>query len=269
MKSTLAAILFLSFSVSARSLPDSVGSTDTSGRTVARSLIGAGLLLTEFVVLPALDGTIGWEQPLRLQNPFRHIRETEPYIQDELWHFVGASASTNLNYHILRTFFDARDPVIAAGALSLLNWTIMECLDGMAGSGFSITDQIGNTLGAAFGMLSLTYPRVPVKMRVGVRNWSDLVDAVSDGVSTGNYSRSFSERYTFMKTELIYMHQTGLYGGLAVSTHNRTEYDMYGVTAGFDIIKWLNDRKEGWWNGPAEFTSSHFSAIVSFTWWAF
>ncbi|MFP4418309.1 MAG: hypothetical protein ACOC41_07305 [Chitinivibrionales bacterium] len=234
---------------------------------VTRKIIGTGMFLTEFIGLPLLEATFSWEHSLRLQNPFKYIKETEPYIQDELWHFVAASTFTELNYGILKNYFGAKKPILAAGIISMVSWTMLECLDGMAGSGFSLRDQAGHTLGAGFGMLSLAYPDMPLHMRVGVKSWPSLFEAFGDAISSGNYSESLADRYSFMKVELIYLHESSLYGGLAVSTTEETEHNIFGITAGFDFVKWLNKRSQGWWNAPLDFVSNHFVTSLTLTWW--
>jgi hypothetical protein len=84
---------------------------------------------------------------------------------------------------------------------------------------------------------------------------------------TGSVHHQLGRQYNFMKVELIYMiPDLPVYTGFAVSRNSKKQ-DLYGVTAGIDIIDYCNGLKDGWWNKPLAFLSHHFSFSVNFTWW--
>lgn len=229
-------------------------------------LLGISLLSLEFVGIPLLDIKYNYRDFPKLDNPLHYIKEKEPFIQDELWHFVGASAFTELNYLLLQNCFAIERPYLLSGLMTLTFWSGMECLDALSGSGFSVRDELGNVLGVTFSLIKIRYPGFPFKVRIGVRNFRTFTKSVEKAI-TGSIHHQLGSQYNFMKVELICrLPDTYLYAGAAV-TRTDDRKDLYGVTIGLDALDFLNDINEGWWNKPLGFVTRHFSTGISFTWW--
>jgi hypothetical protein len=243
--------------------------TDTSGNQSNRSIkitAGAVLLGIECIGFPLLDVKFNYGKIPRLRNPFRYVKEKEPFHEDELWHFVGASAFTELNYALFQDLLFIENPYIITGLTSIAFWTGMECFDALSGSGFSVRDECGNVFGTLFSLYSIKHPDFPVRMRIGVKNLRSFSTALKKAVS-GSVHHQLGKQYDFMKVELIYMiPDLPVYTGVAVSRNSSRE-DLYGVTAGLDILEYCNGLKSGWWNKPLAFVGNHFSLSVNFTWW--
>jgi hypothetical protein len=229
-------------------------------------LFGISVIGLEFAGLPLLDIKYNYRKFPKLDNPFHYIEEREPFIQDELWHFVGASAFTEINYRLLQNCFGMENPYLLSGLMTFTFWTGMECLDALSGSGFSVRDELGNVLGVTFSLIKIRYPGFPFKVRIGVRNFRTFTKSVEKAV-TGSIHHQLGSQYNFMKVELICrLPDTYLYAGAAV-TRTENKKDLYGVTVGLDALDFLNDINEGWWNQPLGFVTRHFSTGISFTWW--
>ena len=96
---------------------------------------GIILLGAECIGFPLLDVKFNYGKLPRLRNPFRYIKEKEPFLQDELWHFVGASAFTELNYYLFRIALSGK-PISDQWSFSIAFWTGMECLMHYREAGF-------------------------------------------------------------------------------------------------------------------------------------
>lgn len=227
---------------------------------------GAGMLGFEFIGVPVLSRYLNWKKPVKWDNPFKHIRELEPYLQDETWHFVGANITTEINHHILSEYFEIEDPLLAAGLLSLAFWTGMECLDGLAGAGFSLRDQTANTLGAAFGVFKLYNPDIPIYFRVGVENWGRFLMFAKSGFDRNKTGTDF---YSMFKTELVYVFENDLYAGVALTkgrgkdNHN----NRFGISFGYELLNDVGDDQDSWlWQG-LDFMRRHVVLAVGVTYW--
>jgi hypothetical protein len=240
--------------------------TPKKGPSSGSVLFGIGIIGLEFAGIPLLDIKYNYGKFPKLDNPFNNVKEKEPYIQDELWHFVGASAFTELNYGILQNCFGMESPYLLSGLMTLTFWTGMECLDGLSGSGFSVRDELGNVLGVTFSLIKIRYPGFPFKVRIGIRNFKSFATSLEKAIA-GSIHHQLGSQYDFMKVELIYrLPDSYLYAGAAVTrTENRK--DLYGVTVGLDALDFINDISEGWWNKPLGFVTRHFSTGISFTYW--
>ena len=227
---------------------------------------GSGLLVFELVGLPLINIYAVNPHMPALRNPFNYVYEKEPYIEDKLWHFVGASMFTELNYYIYSRLFMMENPYLMSALTSLTFWTGMECMDALIGSGFSLLDQSANILGITFAILRLYYPNMPLRVRVGVKDWSDFASGFSR-VLSGTIHHELGTQYDYMKVDIVYMFPTeNLYAGVAVS-RKADKKNQFGVTAGFDIANWLISKKKGWWNGPLRVFDNHFSVNLEFTIW--
>jgi hypothetical protein len=229
-------------------------------------VIGAGLLGLEFIGLPILDIKCNYKKIPALRNPFAFVAEKEPFLEDELWHFVGASAFTELNYIILENYLFIHKPYLLTGLLTIAFWTGMECLDALSGSGFSLRDELGNIAGTTFSLCKLKYPDIPFKVRIGIKDIRSFNSSIQKAVN-GSIHHQLGKQYDFMKVEFIFiLPDSYVYTGAAVSRTGNRE-DLYGVTLGFDALDCINDLKDGWWNKPLGFIGRHFSTSISFTYW--
>lgn len=226
---------------------------------------GVSLLAFQFVGIPLLDIAINYRELPELTNPFRHVFEKEPFIEDELWHFVGAASFTDLNYYLFKHLLNSEHPLILSGITSFSFWTGMECVDAIMGNGFSLLDETGNIAGIAFGLLLLKYPDFPFRVRIGVKNWNEFLRATSRIASSGLHGEIGSQ-YNYMKVEFVYLFPSSLYSGLAVSRKDRKQ-NQFGITSGFDLIDWLVKKKNGWWNFPLKLFDNHFSVNLELTIW--
>lgn len=228
--------------------------------------VGSSLLALELIGLPLIEIYAIKKQMPELHNPFNYIDEKEPFIEDELWHFVGASMFTELNSYIYTKLFLMEKPYLISALTSLTFWTGMECLDALTGSGFSLLDETGDILGVTFGLLRLYYPDLPIRVRIGVKDWNGFVNGFSR-VLSGTIHHEIGTQYDYMKVDIVYMFPADyLYSGLAISRKSGKK-NQFGITVGFDIASWLNNVKKGWWNSPVRFFDNHFSFNLEFTMW--
>lgn len=229
------------------------------------TVTGVSLLTFQFAGIPLLDVALNYQKFPKLTNPLKHIYEREPFIEDELWHFVGAATFTDLNYYLYKHLLHSKHPLLLSGITSLSFWTGMECVDAIMGHGFSLLDETGNIAGIAFGILMLKYPDLPLRARIGVKNWNEFFKAASRIASHGLHGE-IGPQYNYMKVEFIYLFPSSLYTGLAVS-RKENKRNQFGITSGFDLINWLNKKKNGWWNFPLERFDNHFSLNLELTIW--
>lgn len=227
---------------------------------------GSGLLAVEFIGIPLINMAISYKKIPHLKNPLKYIYEKEHYMEDKLWHFVGASIFTEMNYYLYEKLYFIDEPYIVSGLTSLAFWTGIECMDGMAGSGFSLRDETANILGITFEILRLRYPNLPLRVRIGAKNWNEFSNAASR-VFSGAIHHELGTQYDYMKVEFVYLFPTeNLYAGIAISRKNQKD-DQAGISAGFDLISWLNNKKKGWWNYPLKSFDTHFSLNLELTYW--
>lgn len=238
----------------------------TNGLTVYKVATGCGILALELIGIPAVDFKYNYRTIPKIDNPFKYVCEKEPYIQDELWHFVGASALTEINYRMFSNCFMMQNPYVVSGLLTVALMTGMECCDAWCGSGFSVRDECGNILGTIFSLVKIRYPEFPVKVRIGIKDLSSFNVAVKNALHE-SVRHQLGKQYDYMKVELIYtIPDLFLYGGVAVSRTDNKK-DLFGITAGLDVFDCVNSVKKGWWNESLSFVSRYFSASVSFTYW--
>lgn len=236
--------------------------TNGCPKTTGRFIAGVSALGIELFGIPISDWYVNWRVTPGINNPFKNIKEKEPFHQDEMWHFAASGITTRLNYHILKEYLGVKDPFWTNAVGNAIFWTGMELLDGTLGSGFSIRDEIGNLCGVAFSSLKLRYPDLPFFVRLGVADWSRLISYASKGFNQFN-----RHKYYFMKVDILYTTPYYLYGGLSISTKEKSRSDKLGITTGFDLAKALNDSSKGWWNGPLDFILETLNISVNFTYW--
>ena len=203
-------------------------------------LTGAGIFGLEFIGIPVIDRYLNWGKPPRWGNPFKNLSENEPYHQDELWHFVGAASTAQLNYSVLENYFGMDDPLFTSAIMTLLFWTWMECLDGMGSSGFSIRDQIANLSGVVYSSIKRKYPEFPLYVRLGVRDYVGLISNW-EGETEALRSKVQDDKGGNLYGEISY-------AGFVVSNE---ENDINGINSygtGWSLM--LNNRVRGQWSKP-------------------
>jgi hypothetical protein len=227
---------------------------------------GVSLLAFQFAGIPLLDVAINYQKFPKLINPLSQIFEKEPFIEDKLWHLVGAATFTDLNYYLFKYLLNSEHPLILSGITSFSFWTGMECVDAIMGNGFSLLDESGNILGIALGIIMLRYPDLPFRVRLGVKNWNEFIKATSR-VASGKLHKEIGSQYNYMKVEFVYLFpSTSLYTGLAVSRKEHKQ-NQFGITSGFDLLDWVVKKKNGWWNSPVKLFDNHFSVNLELTIW--
>ena len=232
-------------------------------KTYLKIAAGAGALGFQFIGVPLIDQKYNYQKPMNWDNPFKYVKNVEPFLEDELWHLVGSSTSYQMNYAIFKNLFGIKNPVITTAVVNFSLWSGMECLDGLMSTGFQVTDEFCNALGTTLGVIRILKPDFPVYVRLGVKNWSELMKATS----TGSRSYFVGHMYDFMKVDFIYMFPSHIYTGVSISRKAETKKDLPGITAGMDLGKFLVPRINGFFKGPLEFLSNNVSPSVSFTVW--
>ena len=142
-------------------------------------LTGAGIFGLEFIGIPVIDRYLNWGKPPRWGNPLKNLSENEPYHQDELWHFVGAASTAQLNYSVLENYFGMDDPLFTSAIMTLLFWTWMECLDGMGSSGFP-SESARESLRSCL-QFNKTNIGISLYVRLGVRDYVGLISKSLEG----------------------------------------------------------------------------------------
>jgi len=240
-------------------------SISSSSEDILKAGAGTAVLCFELIGFPILQKSVFWKRTPNTYTPFK-LGEHEPYLMDKSLHFTGAGVTTELNYHLLKSGFGFEDPILAAGLASLAFWTIMECFDGVASTGFSINDQIGNTLGVVFGMLKLKYPSFPVYVRVGVEDLRRTLNWAQTGFDLKKFGTDY---YSMLKTELIYVFDNNLYAGLALSKGiGRDNYsDRFGISVGYDLLNGIDNRGESVFYKILGFAQRHTAVSINATYW--
>ncbi|KMQ49671.1 hypothetical protein CHISP_3421 [Chitinispirillum alkaliphilum] len=229
------------------------------------SLLGATVLGVEFIGIPAFMLNFKGES-INNSNPFLNVEENEPYLQDKVWHFVGAAAKTELNYRLLNHYFSLENPAAAAGALSFAFWTLMECFDGLTSAGFSVHDQIANTLGMAFGIFNIYYPDIPIRVRIGVESWGRFFSFARSGFDLSSIGTDY---YSIFKTELIYVFENDFYAGISLTKGRgkNNHSDRFGITVGYDIFGSIEENNNSWWAHTLAYFRNYLTLSVGATYW--
>ncbi len=242
-------------------------------RTAGDYAIGSSLLITEYIAVPLFMKSIWWEEGWEMRNPFRQKKEMEPYHVDESWHAVMNCSMQDLHYTVLRKYFGVESPYPSMG-LTLFSWTMVEVLDALEINdqwGFSINDEIGNSLGLLVWLIHHKYPDFKFYIRGGVRTWDGAADYGLNVhkffTDSDEYYRKYGkDKYSLSKVEYIYKWHDQFYSGIAVSKSDVDE-DLFGFTVGWDGLSYLNESKEGWWNYPGRLFGNTFSLSLAFTIW--
>jgi hypothetical protein len=233
-----------------------------SNQTILKQIIGGSVIGFEIVGIPLADWYLNRHKPININNMSLSFRDAEPYIQDELWHFVAAASTNQFNYLILSECFDLDNSLLASIIISSIFWTGLEFLDGIAGSGFSFRDELGNISGILYSTIKTIYPDFPIYIRLGVHDWGLL----SKTLDKMNIRKLFREKYCFMKVDILFMAKNQIYGGLSIS-NTTNKHDRIGITAGYDLLKEMTEVQDARWNKLLNFITNYFTLSINFTVW--
>jgi hypothetical protein len=243
-----------------------IASTDfASTPGTMRTAAGVALLCFEFTGVPVLQKYIFFNRSPNSYTAFK-FGEHESYLMDKSFHLVGTAIMTEFNYHLLKECFGLEDPVLAAGVTGLAFFTVLEYFDGIASTGFSTKDQIGNTLGALLGMLRLKYPSFPVYVRLGVEDSKRTMQWAQNGFSLKKYGTDY---YSMTKSELIYVFDNNLYVGAALSKGvGKDNYsDRFGISFGYDILNGIEKKGDSAIYKMLGFGHRYTSLSICVTYW--
>jgi hypothetical protein len=252
--------------------------SDTLRRSRALGIaVGASLLGVEYIAGPIIAKQAWWKEGFNYGNPFNNLKDNEPYTEDDAWHFAACNMVTELHYRILDRGFGAKHAVPIAATMTFVTYTTIECLDAMEKTGrwgFSVRDEMANCLGIGFWVLKHYRPDIPVRVRVGVRKWGDVLEYVGNSlVVFEDYDayrrhRHRMDMYSILKVEAIYDFYEEFHAGVAVSKKTHTPTDLWGVTFGCDLLRLLaranKDRK---WYPAIRTLTEYGSASMAYTWW--
>jgi hypothetical protein len=244
------------------------------------SWLGYSVLAAEYVAGPFIAFQYWWKDGLT-RNPFDNIFEAEPYLEDKTWHCWNGMNLTDLHYWTLRKFFNVDSRWTAMG-MTFLTLTTIELMDGSDRNrkwGTSWRDETGNISGILLWYLKQRFPAyVPVDVRVGIRRWDKVPTLVGNLVrdirlsDSKGYEASHMNGYSVYKTELIVTPYNYFYAGLAISCKTDSNgvgipENLFGVTAGFDVLRWYANRNKGKYTPFANFVGQYLSLPLSFTYW--
>ena len=248
---------------------------ETNRQKNLRIMTGAAILSTEYIIGYSLAYHMWWPHGFRKINPFTNIGENEPFYIDEATHISGNIFSQEIHYQIMRYYFHIESPWPSM-ILTSLSWLSIEALDAMEkrdGWKFSINDEIGNLLGVSFWYLKHHYPDVPIFFRIGFRQWDKAVGYINDlpllFIDREKYGQKHNaDKYSILKTELIYKFYSNYYTGIAVSRLSAdSEKNVWGLTIGWDGINYMVQKNNRWWHRHLNFINKNLSMSLSFTYW--
>ncbi len=240
-------------------------------------LLGVAWLGLEFIGGPLWAYSQWWQDGIG-KNPFKNIREQEPYIEDKLWHIHSGVMFAEFNYWVFNFYFGKDKPFLAM-SLSFLILTAIELMDAseITGKwGLSILDQFANMAGIGFWYAKYKYPKIPMDIRVGFRDYRrsgiffERMWQVSTDIKHQTHSRLDS--YSALKVEIIVRPKRYLYIGGACSLKDTNgvgiEEDLFGITGGFDISLWAADKYRDKCFSKYLRTISRFTTFnISCTYW--
>jgi len=268
------------------SLAESLDLGPLSASTPGPRWMGWTWLGIEFVAFPIVASQYWWKHAFG-QNPFTHIREQEPYLEDKLWHFWNGENVTDGNYWVLKKYFDKDSPFLAMGMSFILS-TAVEILDASDKDntwGLSLLDGASNIGGILFWYAKYKYPdKIPIDVRIGFRRWDsahliferalrfDATFHASEAHPDECCPSTHYDNYSIFKTEVIVRPYSYFYFGgaasLAVDENGCGKSEnLFGVTVGFDAIRYLAHKY------PNDFTpflntfGKYCSLSIAYTYW--
>jgi hypothetical protein len=247
---------------------------------VGPAWMGWSLIAAEYLAGPFIAYQYWWKDGLS-RNPFDNIFEGEPYLEDKTWHFWNGANLTDLHYWTLSKFFGI-DSRWAAMGMTFFTLTTVELLDGSDRDrkwGVSWRDEVSNVSGILLWYLRQKFPQyVPVDVRVGIRRWDRVPFMVANVVrdiktsDSEHYRSLHMNNYSIFKTEIIVRPYNYFYTGLAVSCKTDSNgmgipENLFGITAGIDILRWYANKYKGKCTPFANFLGQNLSLPLSFTYW--
>jgi hypothetical protein len=241
---------------------------------------GWAILGAEYIGGPVVASQYWWQNGFG-RNPLANIGEQEPYAEDKMWHFWNGENLTDLHYWTLKKYLGKDSPGLAMG-LTFTTLTGIELLDGSDSDGkwkFSLWDEAADIGGIALWYLKHKYPgRVPLEVRVGIRRWDKFfllfkrAAQFSSTFNTAQYGWSHMDNYSIFKTEVIIRPKSYWYGGLAISCKTDSNgvgipENLYGATAGFDVMRYYANRKPGRFTPWVNAFGRYLSLSLSHTHW--
>jgi hypothetical protein len=242
--------------------------------------LGCTLIGAEYLLGPLVASQYWWKEGLA-RNPFENIVESEPYLEDKIWHCANGATLTDLHYWTLNKFFNV-DSRWGAMGMTFLTLTAVELLDGSDRSGkwgVSWRDEAGNISGIMLWYLRQRYPSfVPIDVRLGIRRWNKVPSMIKNfagditSMDTRHYESLHLNNYSIFKAEIIVRPYSYFYTGLAVSCKTDGSgmgipENLFGVTAGIDVLRWYANRRKGKFTPFANFIGQNLSLPLSFTFW--
>src|SRR3989339_22878 len=243
---------------------------------VKEKIKGLGILGAGYGGAVYVAYQIWWKGGFEWGNPFSRIGEGEPFHEDDMWHFLAAASLSHANHFVFCRYFNARSSAFAAGG-ALLTMSGIEVLDALAKSKkweFSISDEVGNCAGVGFFILKERFPRLPVFVRGGIRQWKRTPELVRApyllATDYRKYSKGHLDRYSIGKVEAIFKFYGNLYGGAAISKHDgASNKDLVGICMGYDIVQKIRESASGWLQAPLDNVSRYLSLDLGFTYWMY
>ncbi len=242
---------------------------------------GYALLSLEYVAGPIVASQFWWKHALS-RNPLKNVFEQEPYLEDKMWHLWNGENLTDFHYSVLKRYFGRDDPWRAMG-MTMLTLTAVELLDASdakARWGFSVRDQAANICGIGLWYLKHRWPGlVPVDVRVGVRRWDRLwVFANQSWRYPKNFNQPLAltephlDKYSVMKAEIIARPRGWWYLGFSASLKHGADgwgipENLFGITAGFDALRWHANRRPGKLTPAANALGRYFALPTEYTHW--
>ena len=248
-------------------------STEKTGPAV----VGVGLLATEFIGGPIFASRYWWQDGFGV-NPFSAVFEKEHYFEDKAWHFWTGDILTQYHYWIFKHFFGDERPYISM-TLTFIALTAVEIFDASDFQrkwGFSIMDEVANVAGIGFWYAKYRYPSIPVDVRIGVRRWDALgryVERITHYYkSKRKYFPGHIDNYSIFKVEFIVRPKKYFYLGFSSSLDDTNgigiDKNLFGVTVGFDIMRFGADKLSKWRDIKLLRTLSRYTALdLQFTYW--
>ncbi len=240
-------------------------------------------LSLEYVAGPIIASRYWWRHAFG-QNPFKNIRDQEPYLEDKLWHLWNGENLTDFHHWVLRRYF-GKDCELCAMGMTFLTLSAIEILDASDGEnrwGLSLWDEAFNVGGIALWYVKKHYS-VPLDVRVGIRRWdrldvfarriADFPKVFTDNVPQPPPGKStHTDNYSILKVEVVVRPYSYFYVGFSSSLATDPAgwgiaENLFGVTAGFDVLRWYANKKPGKLTPYVNSFGRYFCLSPEYTFW--
>jgi len=281
-------IFFAASCIIAQEASDSLFNATQKAEPVGPAWVGWSILATEYVAGPIIASQYWWKHAFGV-NPFTNINEQEHYLEDKIWHFWNGENISDLHYWTLKRFFGKDDPLLAMGMtfVTLTGVELLDASDKEAYWGLSLWDCAFNYGGIAFWYAKHKYPdKIPVDVRIGIRRWDKAYLLMERALRFDKVFRSATsdpqeccpsfhyDNYSIFKTEVIVRPYSYFYIGGAVSLPTDENGcgsgkmgNLFGVTAGFDVIRYLAHRYPTKMTPFLNTFGKYCSASIAYTYW--